>query len=206
MANHTVEKKRTMNAFKKMMAWLMQNMNNKGDKAAMEKIPQSESYFQQARSWADDIYTSVITSRNRWRALCLYVLLPITFLFLVMISFLIPIQHIQPFLVHHYENGLVTVESTGISHRPKNRAEIESDIVRYVVNRESYSAASYPEQYSLVNLLSENSVSDEYVKAQSSQNKESPINTLGKKDIVMCKFQALFFWIMSQKRKVIITI
>ncbi len=132
-----------MNAFKKMMAWLMQNMNNKGDKAAMEKIPQSESYFQQARSWADDIYTSVITSRNRWRALCLYVLLPITFLFLVMIGFLIPIQHIQPFLINHYENGLVTVESTGISHGPKIVLKlrvisfvtwsIENPIVRLVI-------------------------------------------------------------------------
>lgn len=139
------------------------------------------SYFQLSRSWADDFYTSTVTSRNRWRAMTLYILLPGAFLLLVLMGFLIPTQHLEPLLINHYDDGLVTVEPMNNPHAPKNRAEVESDIVRYVVNRESYSAVSYQEQYSLVNLLSENSIADEYVNAQSSKNKNSPINTLGDK-------------------------
>lgn len=139
------------------------------------------SYFQLSRSWADDFYTSTVTSRNRWRAMTLYILLPGTFLLLILMGFLIPTQHLEPLLINHYDDGLVTVVPMQNVHAPKNKAEIESDIVRYVVNRESYSVEGYQEQYSLVNLLSENSIADEYVKAQSSKNKNSPINTLGDK-------------------------
>lgn len=164
----------------KMKKWFSRfAANNKAEgKSQNEK---RDTYFQVARSWADDFYTSSIISRNRWRAMSLYVLLPFSFLLLGMVLFLIPIQHLEPLIIHHYDNGLVTVEPANSAQAPKNRAEVESDIVRYVVNRESFSDTSYREQYSLVNLLSGNSVSDEYVKDQSSQNKNSPINTLGDK-------------------------
>lgn len=145
------------------------------------KTQNTNAYFKMSGSWADDFYTSSVTSRNRWRAMSLYVLLPFTFLLLAMVLCLIPVQHLEPLIIHHYDNGLVTVEPANSAQAPKNRAEVESDIVRYVINRESYSDASYREQYSLVNLLSGNSVSDEYAKDQSSQNKNSPINTLGDK-------------------------
>lgn len=150
-------------------------------------------YFSLARSWADDFYLAAETAKNRWRAACLYGFLPLTFLLLVMMGFLIPAQKIQPLLVNHYESGLISVTPIQAADFPRNRAQMESELVRYVVNRESYSAASYNEQYSLVNLLSDNSVAAQYIDAQSANNKNSPINTLGNKGYRSVKVESVIF-------------
>ncbi len=150
-------------------------------------------YFQLASNWADDFYLAAETAKNRWRAVCLYGFLPLTFLLLVMMVFLIPAQKIQPLLVNHYENGLISVTPIQAADFPKNRAQMESELVRYVINRESYSAASYNEQYSLVNLLSDNSIAQQYINAQSATNKNSPINTLGNKGYRTVKVESVIF-------------
>lgn len=136
-------------------------------------------YFELARSWAGDFYVNLIGSRNRWRAICLYITLPMSCLLLISISFLIPLQHLQPILIHHYQDGYVQVEPLKSSYIPRNKLEIESDLVRYVMNRESYHEFAYKEQFSLVNLLSDNAVARDYMAAQSMSNKNSPINSLG---------------------------
>lgn len=136
-------------------------------------------YFRLASNWSDDFYAATEASRNRWRAACLYLLMPLSFLLLMCVAMLIPIQHIAPLLVNHYENGLVSVVPLKQIAAPINQAEVESEMVRYVVNRESYSPASYDEQYSLVNLLSNNEVAKQYVSAQNADNKSSPVNVLG---------------------------
>jgi len=153
------------------------NDNNKNNRNDIDHW--TANYFQLAGSWADDIYTRTVLSRNRWRATSLYVLVPLSFLLLVCLSFLIPAQHLEPLLVNHYPHGYVTVTPTTTPATPRNQAQIESDIVRYVNNRLSYSAYTYEEQYSLVNLLSSHSVAQQYEQSQSSHNKKAPINTLG---------------------------
>ncbi len=137
-----------------------------------------KDYFVQARSWADDIYTEVIASRNRYRFALFWSVGLITCL-LILLMMLIPLEHTELIVVHHSEAGTVWVEPLHQSYAPKNKAQIESEIVRYVNNRESYSAISYDEQYSLVNLMSDRSVSKQYIVSQSIGNKNSDINRLG---------------------------
>jgi type IV secretion system protein VirB8 len=56
---------------------------------------------------------------------------------------------------------------------------VESDIVRYITNRETYDISSYRAQFDLISLLSNAHVGAEYLQEQDKNNKEAPINTLG---------------------------
>ena len=106
---------------------------------------------------------------------------------------LIPAQHIEPLLVDHYENGLVTVEPIHQPYTPNNRAEIESELVRYVINRESYSPSSYHEQYALINLLSDDRVARDYIAEQSVSNRLSFISRFGNKVDRSVHIENVFF-------------
>ena len=140
---------------------------------------QEKDYFQLARNWADDFYVSMVAARNRWRAVSLYVLTPMILLLLICMTMLIPMQQLQPILINHYQDGYVTATPLQKHHAPKNQAEVESDIVRYVLSRESYHAFAYKTQYTLVNLLSNNEVAKQYRQAQNAANATSPISRLG---------------------------
>jgi len=120
-----------------------------------------KTYFQQANDWSDDYYLAICGSRNRYRTAFFCVLLccvALTFC----ISILVPMQHFEPLLVHHYESGAVHIEPIQSKQLPLSTAQTESDIVRYIVNRESYSHFSFSHQYDLVNLLSSEKVSVQY--------------------------------------------
>ncbi len=140
----------------------------------------SNHYFELASSWADDIYTSAIISRNRYKYAFMIAML-LACLLVVAILVLLPLQHLQPLLIHHYQDGRVIVDPIKQPYRPINQAQVESEIVRYVINRESYDATSYHIQYSLVNLLSNREVASQYIAEQAASNKQAPINHLGNK-------------------------
>ncbi len=97
----------------------------------------------------------------------------------IAVDSLVPLQHMEPLLVNHYEDGRVSVQPIKQPYAPTNPAQVESEIVRYVINRESFDPTSYDMQYSLVNLLSSNFVAKEYRHTQSSAQTNSPINRLG---------------------------
>ena len=153
----------------------------------------TQTYFNLARHWADDFYTQAVLERNRWRAIALFVLLPLSGLLLLCVTLLIPAQHLEPILINHYENGQVLVEPLKKNSLPKRQAEIESELVRYVVNRESYNAHFYNEQYQLVNVLSSNQVAKHYMDEQNTGNKNSPINTLGSSGTRSVHVQSVVF-------------
>lgn len=174
----------------KIMTWLMsfkkyKNIThakkNKITKKHNATSKKPDNYFSQATHWSDDLYATTIASRNRWRAVSLYGLTPAIFLLLMSITLLIPTQHLAPLLINHWPDGQVTVVPLKQPHPPKSGAQVQSDIVRYVINRESYSAYSYQYQYQLVTLLSDNSVATQYIKTQQSSNPHAPINVLGDK-------------------------
>jgi type IV secretion system protein VirB8 len=162
------------------------NLKQKLTKSIHQKQPnknnQNQNYFQQAQSWADDYYTLAIASRNRYRwaflscsVLCMSLALAITTL--------VPLQHLQPLLINHYPDGRVSVQPLNQHNAPIHSAQVQSDLVRYVINRESFDASSYPEQFELVNLMSANEVAKQYEQSQDSSNTRSPINALGSEGI-----------------------
>lgn len=137
-----------------------------------------KNYFVAARSWSDDLYTAAIISRNRYK-FAFFIAMGLATLLAIAVNGLIPLQHLAPLLVNHYQDGHVSVQPIYQPYAPTNQAQVESEIVRYVINRESFDSSSYDAQYSLVNLLSNNEIAKQYMYAQSIHNKQSPINLLG---------------------------
>lgn len=150
-------------------------------------------YFRLAASWADDFYTATVTSRNRWRALALYGLLPLSAVLLLCVTFLVPAQHLVPLLVNHYDNGMVTVTPFKQPYAPSDQAQVESDIARYVRFRQSYSADLYDYSYRLIHLMSAPKVAERYDASQSARNPSSPINTLGNQGYQTVKVENILF-------------
>lgn len=162
----------------------------------------ASEYFEIAKSWAYDIYTSTLVSRNRWRLFALGVLTPITMLLIVCISMLIPNQHLLPIVVHHYQNGLVRVAAPNRNEININIAHIKSNLVRYLIEREAYSPYTYKYQYDLINLLSSHEVSTEYVEEQSVSNKLSPINRLGESGYIEVKIHSVLILDRQKPKKI----
>lgn len=137
-----------------------------------------KDYFTEAKSWADDVYGNAIQSKNRYKTAFLssIALNMVTGIALMMLA---TMQTLEPIIIHHYDNGVTTVEPLTNENAPLNRAQVESDIIRYITNRESFDLSSYKAQYDLVTLLSAPSVASLYAKSQDKNEKESPLNQLG---------------------------
>lgn len=135
-------------------------------------------YFKRARSWADDQFGRLEQSRNRYQAAFLSAM-GFNLIALVVIGMLAHYQTVVPMLVHHYDNGVTTVEPIKNAKTPINRAQVESDIVRYIQYREAYDVSSYRTQFELVNLLSHNTVAKEYLGEQEASKPTSHIHSLG---------------------------
>jgi type IV secretion system protein VirB8 len=134
-------------------------------------------YFNRARTWADDNFSQLQQSRNRYQAAFLLAL-GLNVATCGAVAVLANYQTIIPLMVHHYDNGVMSVEPLTNERAPLNKTQVESDIVRYIENREAYDITSYRAQFDLVSLLSSNQVAGEYQREQDKSNKDAPINTL----------------------------
>ncbi|MGL6029435.1 MAG: VirB8/TrbF family protein, partial [Legionella sp.] len=144
----------------------------------MNQQPSLTRYFKHARTWADDTFGQVAQSRKRYQiAFASSMVLNIAAV--IAVSVLAQYQTLIPLLIHHYDNGVVTVEAQANKHTPRNEDQVRSDIARYLQNRESYDVSSYRAQFELMHLLSNNPVTKEYVKEHKATNKSSPIHLLG---------------------------
>ncbi|KTD20127.1 virB8 family protein [Legionella londiniensis] len=134
-------------------------------------------YFKRARSWADDQFGRLEQSRNRYQAAFLSAM-GLNIIALIVIGMLAHYQTLVPLLVHHYDNGVTTIEPVSNEQTPINRSQVESDIVRYIELREAYDISSYRAQFELVNLLSNNAVNKEYLTEHEASNAASPLRVL----------------------------
>lgn len=138
----------------------------------------TELYFGKASTWADDVREGVAQSKKRYQA-AFFASMGMNALMVTAVTVLAHYQTIVPLMVHHYDNGVTVVSPIKEKVSATDRAQIESDLVRYVLNREAYDASSYRAQYELVNLLSNNVTGLEYAREQSKSNAQSPIALLG---------------------------
>jgi type IV secretion system protein VirB8 len=143
-----------------------------------KKTEKNTRYFDEACHWADDRFGTVEASKNRYRAAFVGAMVLSTTLSIA-IAAMMPLKQTQPLLIHHYDNGITTAERVTEDALTVTHAQIESDLVRYVVNRESFDVTSYRAQFELINLLSANSVVSDYEQSQRKTNPDSPLNQLG---------------------------
>lgn len=150
-------------------------------------------YFKQATSWADDIYTHTLVSRNRYQVAFMssFALIALLVIALSVVSFK---QHTSLVVVHQNEAGFTYVTLDEQKHAPNaSRAEIEADIVRYITARESYHPATYQTQSSLVSLLSDNLVASEFSASQSTEHPNAPVHLLGNKGYRKVSVNSILF-------------
>jgi type IV secretion system protein VirB8 len=143
-----------------------------------DKLKSTNDYFKRAKSWADECVANREVTLS-WFKLGFGASMGVNVLLVIAVMSLASIKTLVPLMVHHYDNGVTTVEPLNDDAKPKSQAQVESDIVRYITNRESYDISSYREQFDLVTFLSDSTVMSEYIHSQKKQNPESPINTLG---------------------------
>ena len=165
-----------------------------GSKKSTESIQlaSKKNYFTQARGWADDIYTAAVISRNRYQ-MAFFAAMGLAALSILALIILIPLQHSEFLLINHYPDGHVWVEPSHQQYVPSNPSQVESELIHYVVNRESFSESSYKEQYSLINLMSNNEVSQQYRDTQSPSNPQSRINVLRRDGLRTVHVESVIF-------------
>src|SRR5687767_6023054 len=112
------------------------------------------TYFKEARTWATDTFGQLENSKRRYQ-LAFFAAMGVNITASLVILMLAHTQTLVPLLIHHYDNGITTIDAPA-SHPaiPAERAQVESDIVRYIQHREAYDSSSYRTQYELVHLLS----------------------------------------------------
>lgn len=141
-------------------------------------ITKSNTYFKEARTWADDKSLRLDISRRRYQT-AFMLAMGLNVCAVSSVAVLSSLQTLVPIMVHHYENGITTVEPLTQTNAPINKTQVESDIVRYITNRESYDLSSYRAQFDLVSLLSNQSVNQDYLREQDKSLKTAPIHVLG---------------------------
>jgi len=144
----------------------------------MNQKQAQDMYFGKASTWADDLRDRVAQSQKRYQ-MAFFASMGANALMVTAVAVLAHYQTVVPLMVHHYDNGVTVVSPMKERVSLTDRSQIESDLVRYVLNRESYDASSYRVQYELVSLLSNNVTAQEYEREQNKSNAHSPIASLG---------------------------
>ncbi len=168
----------------------------------IKKSPQeinNENYFQLATSWADDYYARLASSKHRYQ-IAFLAAMGLCSLLTVSVMMLSHTHQYIPLLVHHYDSGAVSVSPVLQTGAPQNQAEVESDLVRYVISRESYDSASFNEQYQLVTLLSDSTVAHLYQAQQNADDDQAFIHRFGNKSIRSVKIEDVNFLDNEEKK------
>ena len=153
-------------------------MKNPFKKAEAKSSKQEKTYFEKATEWAADRYG--LLEHRLYQCKCaLMISGSLNCLLVIAVMMLASNQKLIPMLVHHYPNGVVTIDAVENKKEPVNKTQIQSDISRFIIARESYDISSYHSQFELMALLANENVADEYEKDQSHHNANSPINRLG---------------------------
>ncbi len=137
-----------------------------------------KNVFQQAQSWVDECAADKEVSLS-WFKLGFGTSMSLNVLLVIAVTTLASFQTLVPMLVHHYDNGVVTIDPIKGEIAEVNEAQIESDIVRYITSRESYDASSYRYQFDLVTQMSNPDVVKDYFSSQSKSSPDYPIKKFG---------------------------
>jgi len=161
-------------------------------KNSVKKENPAENYFQLASSWSDDYYATMVSSRDRYR-IAFFVAMGLSALLTFSVMILSNTHEYIPLLVHHYDSGAISVTQVDSHDAPENQAEVESELVRYVISRESYDPTFFAEQYELVSMMSDSTVSRDYHEQQKADNADSFIHHFGTKIIRSVKVEEVSF-------------
>ncbi|GAB4393790.1 MAG: virB8 family protein [Gammaproteobacteria bacterium] len=137
------------------------------------------SYFKAANDWSYDRYESQLVIANRWQ-LAFAVQALICVLLAILLIILFPLKEIAPIIIHENQTTHETWVEPATNKRALNvsRAALESDLVRYVIARETYAVADRQYRFRQVMLRSNVTVFNAYRKQNDPANPHSLVAQL----------------------------
>lgn len=152
----------------------------KGRASTEETLNKQSDYFVQATHWHDDVYTTILISRNRYQAAFLLAILCVGLLGAAIIA-MTPLEKTQMVVVHQQQDGYVWVSTTKAStlDLTQSESQIKQSIADYIRLRESYHPETYRENAQLVKYFSAASVEHGFLSEQNES--DSPVIALGTK-------------------------
>ena len=164
-----------MRLFDKLMAKLKPTMPEKNKNSPSE----NHAYFEAAKDWHYDKYAQAYVRGNRYQ-FAFYIQTGCLILALLTLVMLLPLKTLVPIVIHKNEKtGEVWVDKPVNNFVPPTDAETQADLVRYVIARETYSAADLNQRYHQVLLTTSDSIVNDYADAQADNNPKSPVHVLG---------------------------
>lgn len=145
-----------------------------------QKDKLDKSYFEAGKDWFFDRFETAQIQANRW-FIAFIAAMALAIVLAAALIVLLPLKTLVPMVIHQNPStGEVWVDRPKTPYTPKNDAQVQADLVRYITVRESYSADDINQRFHLTMLLSNNGVGTEYANEQANSNKKAPVNTLGK--------------------------
>lgn len=122
----------------------------------------ASDYFTAAKHWYYDRYQIQQVIANRWQ-LAFWLQLGLSISLLLFLMMLLPLKSWEPIVIQRNTlTGEVWVDPTRSHYLPNNSAEIESNLVRYVVARETYTLMDATYRYRQVMFSSSTEIAKGY--------------------------------------------
>lgn len=155
---------------------------------------EKQNYFNNGKTWDQEVIANALQSKNRaW--LLTFASLTIAILSLLSLLLLLPLKTFEPYVISvdratgYYEvaRGLMASDLTG------DQAVTESNLVRYVTNREQYNPAILKDTYDKVVLMSDAAALKDFRELWSASNPDNPSIKLGPKTAISIKIKSVSF-------------
>lgn len=151
------------------------------------------NYFKAGESWFAEKFVLKQIEANRY-LLGFIVSSLIALTLTIALIIMLPLKTIEPLIIHqNHTTGETWVEKPKNPYIPQNEAQIKSDLVRYIIFRESYSGYDINQRFDSVIARSNSKERAIYNDFQSNSNPNSPINTLRKEGTRTVKVEDLIF-------------
>lgn len=179
-----------------MKNWLKQ-LNKKNNTTSPTK---KTSYFEEACDWATERYHTQKVMANRWQ-LAFWVQLGFSVVLVVSLMVMLPLKTWEPLIVEHdLRTGEFYTHPAPVENLPKTQEEIESDLVHYVVARETYAATDEGVRFRQVQFMSSPDVFAPYVETHRPSNPDSLEAILGDKGLRTVEVEDIIFLDASDPR------
>lgn len=146
----------------------------------MNQEKSDNNYFHAAKDWKTERYDLQQLRANRW-CTAFIIQTVVAILLAASIVILLPLKTIIPITVYkNSDSGDIWVNIPDKDAQPSSKAQVESDLIQYIVLRETYALADLSERYKKIAFQTDTALLQSYYHSQSSHNPASPIRKWGK--------------------------
>jgi len=153
-----------------------------------------DDHFDNGKTWENEVIANALRSKKHAWIITL-LSLGLALISTVTLFFIFPLKTVIPYVVTvdkttGYVETTKELYSSGIS---EDKAVTESNLVKYISNREQYNPAVLKENYNVISLMSGKQALKEYQSLWAAQNPENPSIKYGSKTTIDIKIKSIQF-------------